>query len=156
IRAASTARCRILMARKKSPSDLVVLSRNNAISHERLSLPVSERRLSFGDKWGYAPAPEANDYIKLQKRYPLFIGGKFVAPKSGKYFDSINPATEEKLAEIAEANARDVDLAVKSARKAYKKVWSKMPGRERGKFLFRIARLIQEKSRELAVLETMD
>jgi len=144
------------MARKKSRSDLVVLSRNNAITHERVSLPVSERSLSFGDKWGYAPAPEAHDYIKLQKRYPLFIGGKFVAPKSGKYFDSINPATEEKLAEIAEANARDVDLAVKSARKAYKKVWSKMPGRERGKFLFRIARLIQEKSRELAVLETMD
>ena len=144
------------MARRKSPSNLVVLPRNAAIAHERVALPASERRLSFGDRWSYAPAPEANDYIKLQKRYSLFIGGKFVAPRSGKYFDSINPATEEKLAEIAEANARDVDLAVKSARKAYKKVWSKMPGRERGKFLFRIARLIQEKSRELAVLETMD
>src|SRR5437764_143894 len=144
------------MPHKKSRSNLVVLPRDRAIAHERVSLPVSERRLSFGDKWGYAPAPEAHDYIKLQKRYPLFIGGKFVAPKSGKYFDSINPATEEKLAEIAEANARDVDFAVKSARKAYKNVWSKMPGRERGKFLFRIARLIQEKSRELAVLETMD
>src|SRR5438874_11127531 len=144
------------MARKKSRSELVVIPRSAAVADERVALPVSERRLSFGDKWGYAPAPEAHDYIKLQKRYPLFIGGKFVAPKSGKYFDSINPATEEKLAEIAEANARDVDLAVKSARKAYKKVWSKMSGRERGKFLFRIARLIQEKSRELAVLETMD
>src|SRR5882724_10024206 len=144
------------MARKKSRSDLEVLSRNAPATHERVALPVSERHLNFGDRWGYAPAPEAHDYIKLQKRYPLFIGGKFVAPKSGKYFDSINPATEEKLAEIAEANARDVDLAVKSARKAYKKVWSKMPGRERGKFLFRIARLIQEKARELAVLETMD
>jgi len=144
------------MPRKKSPSNLVVLPRHAAITHERVALPVSERRLSFGDKWSYAPAPESHDYIKLQKRYSLFIGGKFVAPRSGKYFDSINPATEEKLAEIAEANARDVDLAVKSARKAYKKVWSKMPGRERGKFLFRIARLIQEKSRELAVLETMD
>ena len=144
------------MPRKKSPSNLVVLPRNAAIAHERVALPVRERRLSFGDKWNYAPAPEAHDYIKLQKRYSLFIGGKFVAPKSGKYFDSINPATEEKLAEIAEANARDVDLAVKAARKAYKNVWSKMPGRERGKFLFRIARLIQEKSRELAVLETMD
>src|SRR3989440_10807631 len=144
------------MPRKKSRSDLVVLSRNAPALHERVALPVSDRHLNFGDRWGYAPAPEAHDYIKLQKRYPLFIGGKFVAPKSGKYFDSINPATEEKLAEIAEANARDVDLAVRSARKAYKKVWSKMPGCERGKFLFRIARLIQEKSRELAVLETMD
>src|SRR5207237_6813733 len=144
------------MPRKKSRSELVVLPRTGALAHERVSLPVSERRLSFGDKWSYAPAPEAHDYIKLQKRYPLFIGGKFVAPRSGKYFDSINPATEEKLAEIAEANARDVDLAVKSARKAYKNVWGKMPGRERGKFLFRIARLIQEKSRELAVLETID
>src|SRR3989440_9072457 len=144
------------MARKKSRSELVVIPRSAAVAHERVALPLSERRVSFGDRWSYAPAPEAHDYIKLQKRYPLFIGGKFVAPRSGKYFDSINPATEEKLAEIAEANARDVDLAVKSARKAYKNVWSKMPGRERGKFLFRIARLIQEKSRELAVLETMD
>src|SRR5438477_10897617 len=144
------------MARKKSRSELVVIPRSAPVAHERMALPVSERHLDFGDRWGYASTPEAHEYIKLQKRYPRFIGGKFVAPKSGKYFDSINPATEEKLAEIAEANARDVDLAVKSARKAYKKVWSKMPGRERGKFLFRIARLIQEKSRELAVLETID
>jgi aldehyde dehydrogenase (NAD+) len=144
------------MPRKKSRSQLVVMPRSAAIAHERVALPVSERRLSFGDRWSYAPAPEAHDYIRVQKRYQLFINGKFVAPTSGKYFASINPATEEKLAEIAEANARDVDLAVKSARKAYKNTWSKMPGRERGKFLFRIARLIQEKSRELAVLETMD
>src|SRR3954471_9523246 len=144
------------MPRKKSRSDLVVLPRNAPATHERVSLSLSERRLNFGDRWSYAPAPEANDYIKLQKRYPLFIGGKFVAPKSGKYFDSINPATEEKLAEIAEANAADVAAAVSAGRRAYKNVWSKMPGRERGKFLFRIARLIQEKSRELAVLETMD
>ncbi|MEY2506250.1 MAG: aldehyde dehydrogenase [Verrucomicrobiota bacterium] len=144
------------MPRKKSRSNLVVLSRSAPATHERVALPVSERHLNFGDRWGYAPAPEAHDYIKLQKRYPLFIGGKFVTPKSGKYFDSINPATEEKLAEIAEANAADVAAAVSAARRAYKNVWSKMPGRERGKFLFRIARLIQEKSRELAVLETMD
>src|SRR5438270_11537420 len=137
------------MPRKKSRSDLVVLSRNAPATQERTALSLGERRLSFGDRWSYAPAPEAHDYIRLQKRYPLFIGGKFVAPKSGKYFDSINPATEEKLAEIAEANARDVDLAVKSARRAYRNVWSKMPGRERGKFLFRIARIIQAKSREL-------
>src|SRR5213075_2697988 len=102
------------MPRKKSHSNLVVLSRNAPVVHGRVALPLSERRLNFGDRWGYAPAPEANDYIRLQKRYPLFIGGKFVAPRSGRYFDSINPATEEKLAEIAEANARDIDLAVKS------------------------------------------
>jgi aldehyde dehydrogenase (NAD+) len=132
------------------------MPRKAPIVRKRVALSVSERRLNFGDKWSYAPAPEASDYINLRKRYPLFIGGKFVAPKSGNYFDSINPASEEKLAEIAEADARDVDLAVKAARRAYKNVWSKMPGRERGKFLFRIARLIQEKARELAVLETMD
>jgi aldehyde dehydrogenase (NAD+) len=144
------------MPRKKSRSELAVLSRHALATRERVALPLRERHLNFGDRWGYAPAPEAHDYIKLQKRYPLFIGGKFVAPKSGKYFDSINPATEEKLAEIAEANVADVGAAVSAARRAYKNVWSKMPGRERGKFLFRIARLIQEKSRELAVLETMD
>src|SRR5256885_360241 len=144
------------MPRKKSRSNLVVLSRNAPATHERVALPLSERRLNFGDRWSYAAAPEANDYIKLQKRYPLFIGGKFVAPKSGKYFDSINPATEEKLAEIAEADARDVDLAVRSARRAHNNIWGKMSGRERGKYIYRIARLIQEKSRELAVLESTD
>jgi len=119
----------------------------------RVPLPPNERRLNFGDRWSYAAAPEASDYIKIKPRYELFIGGKFVRPQSKKYFDSINPATEEKLTEIAEANAVDVDLAVKSARKAYESVWGKMSGRERGKYLYRIARKIQEKSRELAVLE---
>ncbi|MDQ6938677.1 MAG: aldehyde dehydrogenase family protein [Verrucomicrobiota bacterium] len=119
-------------------------------------MPPNERKLSFGDRWNYAPAPETNSYIQLKKRYSLFIDGKFVAPHSGKYFPSINPATEEKLAEIAEGDAHDIDRAVKAARRAYSNVWSKMPGRERGKYLYRIARLIQEKSRELAVLETMD
>src|SRR3954470_20083609 len=113
------------MPRKKSRSDLVVLSRTAPAVQERVSLPLSERHLNFGDRWSYAPAPEAHDYIKLQKRYPLFINGKFVAPKSGKYFDSINPATEEKLAEIAEANAADVGAAVSAARRAYKNVWGK-------------------------------
>src|SRR5438477_11213363 len=107
------------------------------------------RSLDFGERRSYAPAPEAHSYIRRRDRYQLFINGKFVAPKSGEYFDSVNPATEEKLAEIAAANAKDVDLAVKAARRAYKNVWSKMRGRERGKYLFRIARLIQEKAREL-------
>ncbi|MBA2430892.1 MAG: aldehyde dehydrogenase family protein, partial [Chthoniobacterales bacterium] len=112
--------------------------------------------MNFGGKWEFAPAPEQSDYIKLKPRYQHFINGKFVAPHSGKYFPSINPATEQKLAEIAEGDAHDVDQAVKAARAAYKNVWGKMSGRERGKYLYRIARLIQEKSRELAILETMD
>jgi aldehyde dehydrogenase (NAD+) len=118
-------------------------------------VPLRERRLSFGKKWDYAPAPETVP-VQIAKRYELFIGGRFVAPSSRKYFDSINPATEEKLTEIALAGDTDVDRAVKAARRAYENVWRKMPGRERGKYLYRIARLIQEKSRELAVLETMD
>lgn len=142
------------MARKKNRSELVVLEPNGHGGRE--IVPVKERTLRFGDKWSYAPAPEANNYIQLKSRYQHFIGGKFAATHSGKYFASINPATEEKLAEIADGDAHDVDRAVKAARAAYKNVWSKMPGRERGKYLYRIARLIQEKSRELAVLETMD
>src|SRR4051812_13021941 len=108
------------MPRKKSrarstSAELVLVARNGEIAdHGRTAVPAKERRLSFGSKWDYAPAPESNSYIQLQKRYSLFIDGEFVKPRSGKYFDSINPATEEKLAEIAEANARDVDLAVKA------------------------------------------
>src|SRR5688572_2552818 len=118
-------------------------------------VPLRERRLSFGQKWDYAPAPETVP-VQIASRYELFIGGRFVAPSSGSYFTSINPATEERLTEVALAGERDVDRAVKAARRAYDNVWSKMPGRERGKYLYRVARPIQEKSRELAVLETMD
>jgi aldehyde dehydrogenase (NAD+) len=146
------------MSKKKSKPTAAVLivERDGEIADQRRRLPSHDRRLTFGDKWTYAPAPESDSYIKLRPRYSLFIGGKFVAPRSGNYFDSINPATEEKLAEIAEADTRDVDLAVKSARRAYDNTWSKLPGRERGKYLYRIARLIQEKARELAVIESMD
>ncbi|MBE0544452.1 MAG: aldehyde dehydrogenase family protein [Verrucomicrobia bacterium] len=119
-------------------------------------VPIKERRLNFGNKWDFAPAPEDSKNYVIAPQHELFIGGKFVKPTSGKYFESINPATEQTLTTIAAANAEDVDSAVKSARKAYDKVWSKMPGRERGKYLYRIARIIQEKARELAVLETMD
>jgi aldehyde dehydrogenase (NAD+) len=119
-------------------------------------VPVKDRRLNFGAKWDYAPAPEDSKNYVIAPRHELFINGKFVAPRSKKYFDSLNPATEQKLTEIAAGNAADVDTAVKSARRAYEKVWSKMPGRERGKYLYRIARIIQEKARELAVLETID
>src|ERR1051326_8682400 len=106
--------------------------------------------------WLYAPAPEDTKHISLQKKYELFIGGKFVKPQSGEYFATINPATEEKLAEVAGADERDVDAAVKAARKAYNKVWSKMPGAERGKYIYRIARMLQERAREFAVIESLD
>ena len=119
-------------------------------------VPLKERRLNFGNKWDFAPAPEDSKNYVIAPQHELFINGKFVKPTSGKYFESINPATEQTLTTIAAANEADVDSAVKAARKAYDKVWSKMPGRERGKYLYRIARIIQEKSRELAVLETMD
>ena len=114
------------------------------------------KKLDYFTDWKYAPAPESTDHIRLQKQYELFINGKFVKPNSGKYFDTINPATEEKISTIAEANDKDVDLAVKSARTAYDKTWSKMPAKERAKYIFRIARLIQERARELSVIETMD
>ena len=111
---------------------------------------------SVAENWAYAPAPEAKDHVKINSRYDLFIDGKFVKPKSKKYFDTINPATEQKLAEVAEANEKDVNAAVAAARKAYEKTWKKMPAKERGKYIFRIARMIQERARELAVIESMD
>jgi len=109
-----------------------------------------------GSNWGYAPAPESADHFKLKEQYGLFIGGKFVPAGSGKRFATINPANEKALAQIADAGEKDVDKAVKAARTAYDKVWRKMPGRERGKYLYRIARIIQERARELAVVESMD
>ncbi|GAA1023357.1 MULTISPECIES: aldehyde dehydrogenase family protein [Amycolatopsis] len=103
----------------------------------------------------YAPAPESRALANLKEHYKPFINGEFV-DGSGEPLKTVNPATEEILAEVGTASASDVDTAVKAARKAYTSVWSKMPGTERAKYLFRIARLIQERSRELAVLETLD
>jgi aldehyde dehydrogenase (NAD+) len=110
----------------------------------------------FFTDWQYAPSPESKDHIRLQNRYELFINGKFVKPDSKNYFDTISPSTEEKIAEVAEANEKDVDLAVRSAKNAYDKTWKKMPGKERAKYIYRIARMIQEKAREFAVIESMD
>ena len=112
--------------------------------------------LAFSGKWDLDPAPESTDHISIKDQYGLFINGKFKNPSSGNYFPSINPATEEKLSMIAEANDKDVNDAVSAARKAYNGVWSKMTAKERGKYIYRIARLIQEKSRELAVIESLD
>jgi aldehyde dehydrogenase (NAD+) len=112
--------------------------------------------LDFGAAWTYAPSPEATDHVRLQGRYDLFIGGKWVAPSSKKYFDTVSPSTEEKLAEVAEASEADVDAAVTAARTAYEKYWSKLSGLDRGKYVYRIARALQEKAREFAIVESMD
>jgi aldehyde dehydrogenase (NAD+) len=145
-------------ARKKSKgSNTKVLELSGAVSvAEKAALPAKNRELRFGNKWEYAPAQEAADYIKIPPRQELFINGQFVQPHSGKYFPSINPANEELLGEVATADESDVDKAVQAARTAYENVWSKISALERGKYLYRIARLIQEKARELAVLESMD
>ncbi len=106
--------------------------------------------------FGYASAPESSDIARIEDRYGLFIGGGFVEPKSGRWFETVNPATEERLSEVAEAGPEDVDVAVTAARDAWETGWRDLPGRERAKYLYRIARQIQERSREFAVLETID
>jgi len=115
-----------------------------------------QHNIDFSSDWNLVPAPESTANIKLKETYDLFINGKFVKPKSGKYFDTINPANEKVLAKVAEANEEDIDLAVKAARKAYNSTWSKLSGKERGKYLYRIARIIQERSREFAIVETLN
>lgn len=106
--------------------------------------------------WNYAAAPESTDHISIKDQYELFINGEFVKPSSKKYFVSTNPATEKKLARIAEASKSDVNKAVNAARSAYEKVWKKMPTKERGKYIYRLARMLQERAREFAVIESMD
>ena len=112
--------------------------------------------LKFSGEWGLSPALESTDHFSIKKQQQLFINGKFIAPKNEEYFPTINPSNEEKLSEIALAGEEDVNLAVKAARNAYNGIWSSISAKERGKYIYRIARLIQEKSRELAVLETLD
>ena len=113
-------------------------------------------KLKFDSSRNLAPAPESKSVAKIAERYELFINGKFEKPSSKKYFDTINPATEEKLSSIAEANNADVNKAVVAARNAYDKGWKKTSPKERAKYIYRIARIIQEKARELAVIETLD
>ena len=113
-------------------------------------------KLKFESSRNLAPAPESKSVANIAERYDLFINGKFEKPSSKKYFNTINPANEEKLSSIAEANAADVNKAVVAARTAYEKVWKKTSPKERSKYIYRIARMIQEKARELAVIETLD
>jgi aldehyde dehydrogenase (NAD+) len=104
----------------------------------------------------YAPAPESRAIVNIKSDYGLYINGKWVAPHSKKRFASINPSNEEVLSRVSLADSADIDKAVKAARAAYNKVWAKMPPKERAKYLFRIARLLQERAREFAVLEALD
>lgn len=113
-------------------------------------------KLDFESVWEYAPAPQSSDFVDVNKQYDLFIGGKFVKPSKGRYFKSTNPATEEVITEFAEATQKDIDKAVKAARKAFEGEWSQISGKSRGKYIYRIARMIQERAREFAVLESMD
>jgi len=106
--------------------------------------------------WEYAPAPESRDVVSVDAEYGLFVDGEFRPAADGTTFATINPATEEPLARVAEAGAADVEAAVAAARRAYESTWGPMPGRERAKYLYRIARVLQERAREFAVLESLD
>ena len=119
-------------------------------------MKVKTQQSELKKDWSYSPAPESTDHIHIADKNDLFINGEFIPSEKGNYFETINPANEEKLAEVAEADKVDVDKAVKAARKAYDNVWSKMDSAERGKYIYRIARLIQEQAREFAVIESLD
>ncbi len=114
------------------------------------------QRADLTPGWAYAPAPEARDIVTIEPEYGLFIGGEFVPAATGRTFETINPATEEPLARVAQAGDADVAAAVTAATRAYERVWARMPGAERAKYLYRIARILQERAREFAVLESLD
>jgi aldehyde dehydrogenase (NAD+) len=118
-------------------------------------MATPENKLAFNDGWQYSPAPESTDHIKIKRRYELFIDGDFVAPEKGRYFKTINPATEEQLSRVASASHADVDKAVKAARKA-QAGWAKLKAADRGKYIYRIARIMQERAREFAAIESLD
>src|SRR4051794_29816969 len=104
--------------------------------------------------WTYAPAPESRDIVQLRERYGIYVGGEWLEPS--ETYETLSPATEEVLAQISQASKADVHTAVAAARGAYENDWSSLPGSERAKYLFRIARILQERAREFAVLETMN
>jgi aldehyde dehydrogenase (NAD+) len=113
-------------------------------------------KLAFDGGWQYAPAPESTDHIRIDDRYGLFIGGEFVEPAKKGTFPSVNPATEETLTTVSVATQKDVDRAVAAARKAFNGPWSKMKAAERGKYIYRLARILQERAREFATIESLD
>ncbi|HUP72254.1 MAG TPA: aldehyde dehydrogenase family protein [Acidimicrobiales bacterium] len=128
------------------PPDVAVVAAPSAVKHLEVP-PVT---------LDYVTALESTAVVHLSDRYELFIGGRFVEPKSGKHFATINPATEAKLAMVAEAGDADVEAAVRAARRAYEDIWRDMPGKHRAKCLYRIARVLQERAREFAVLESLN
>nr|HPI55195.1 aldehyde dehydrogenase family protein [Chitinophagaceae bacterium] len=143
------------MTAKVSSKKKVVVPKKNTVK-SATSVKASARGAVTHTTWNYAAAPESTDHIQLQAQYELFIDGKFVKPKSGLYYETINPATEKPLARIAQGGEKDIDVAVKAARKAYTNVWSKLSGAERGKYIYRLARMIQERAREFSVIETLN
>ena len=117
---------------------------------------MTKSKMNYKTDWVYSPATENIDHVRIQEQYDLFINGKFIPSVKYAYFKTINPANENKLAQVAEAKKADVGLAVRVAKKTYNNVWSKMDPIERGKYIFRIARLIQERAKEFAVIESLD
>ena len=117
---------------------------------------TNTRKKKASANWEYSAAPESTDHISLMSNYDLFIAGKFTKPKEGTYFNSINPANETNIAKVASAGKADVNKAVSAAKVAYENVWKKMDPSQRGKYIYRIARLIQERVREFAVIESLD
>jgi aldehyde dehydrogenase (NAD+) len=117
-------------------------------------LDHKQDRAPVPSDWTYAPAPESRDIVRLQDRYGFFVGGEWIEPR--ETYTTISPATEEPLAEVGEGTPEDVDRAVAAARAAFENGWSALPGSERAKYLFRIARILQERAREFAVLESLN
>src|SRR5438094_706210 len=141
------------------------IRRRPAVTRTRTTSPLTERKREVARRpataaiptaWEYAPAPESREVVHLEDRYGLFIGGQFVEPLSNERYTTIDPAREAPLAVTAKAGKADVDRAVKAARAAYAESWSRIRPSERAKYLFRIARILQERSREFAVLESMN
>ncbi|MCU1492644.1 MAG: betaine-aldehyde dehydrogenase [Acidimicrobiaceae bacterium] len=126
------------------------------MSHAPRASPVTTSEAPPARRFEYAPAPESRAVVNIRPSYGLFIDGEFVEPTDGSLFETVNPATEEVLAEVSAAGPGDVDRAVVAATRAQREVWGSMPGKERAKYLFRVARIMQERARELAVLETLD
>jgi aldehyde dehydrogenase (NAD+) len=119
-------------------------------------MAIPEPKLQFDTDWKYAPAPESAEHARIDPQYGLFIGGQFVAPRTRQYFETVNPATEKVLARVARAGAQDVDRAVAAARHAHERSWARLKPAERGKYLYRIARMLQERAREFAIIESLD
>src|SRR3954468_13690263 len=143
-------------SRRSAPAPTSRATISRSIRGHRMAIAKHRRTEDLAKvAFEYAPAPESTDHVKIDPRYGVFIGGKMVAGHSRKRFATINPANEQKLSEVVEADEVDVDRAVKAAARAFDG-WSRLEPSRRARYLFRISRLLQERARELAVVETMD